>query len=166
MPNITKALVLETFMKHYGGRPGPDEKRRAMEAFNATVDDLIPWKESMKESMSKEDARNLELVSDLLVEILAEDFKIEVRTGQKLTPTEIAGANDGMKAAQEFLKDNAHRIPPLPETDEAVKEWQRTVHSWAFDLAPKDRISDKEWTHGFVSGFASDLWQYRRSLAE
>lgn len=160
MKEITKASVLERFMDHYNRRPGIDPKRRALDAYNETMDSFVPWTEAMPD----EDLQRRHRVIELLNEIMAEDFKIEIRTGRKYTPTELAGTEAGGMAAQEFLKGNADRVPPIPQTAEAGLEWQRTVKAWAFELVPQDRTADKEWTYGFMAGFSGDLWRHAHGL--
>ncbi len=157
MTEITKTVVLKTFMSHYGnGRPDPTDKRRALEAYNATLDDLAPF----KEGRSEKENQDFERVCAFLVEILREDFGIEMRSGRKLSSQEGAGIKEGGKVAQEFIKGDTNRIPLLPADEAAAADWHKTVRAWAFDLAPKDRLSDKEWLNSFMNGFAGELWRY------
>lgn len=160
MKEITKASVLERFMGIYNRRPGTDPRRRALDAYNETMDSFVPWTEAMPE----EDLLRRHKVIEFLNEIMAEDFKVEIRTGRKYTPTELAGTEAGGSAAQEFLKDNSQRVPPVPQTAEAAREWQRTVKAWAFELVHPERMADKEWTYGFMAGFSGDLWRHAHGL--
>lgn len=158
---ITKALVLETFMKRYGpGRPDPADKRRALVAYNAALDDLAPF----KKNRSEKETEDFKLAYEFLVEILKDDFGIEMRMGRKLSPMEDAGTRDGIKVAEEVLKQQEHRIPPLPEDEKSDADWRKTIRSWAFELAPKDRLSNQEWMNGFLGGFSGQARKQRIAM--
>lgn len=156
MSEITKGHVLEVFMKHLGRKEDPDERRRVLEAYNDVLDEIAPW----RRGMTAEEKARAAKVAAYLAEILLDDFGIEMRLGKKFTPVEIEGCNAGGAAAIEWLKSNADRIPPRPETEEAARAWMKTVHGWAFELVPSGRAADKEWTHGFIAAFAGDLWRH------
>ncbi len=157
---ITKAKVLEVFMKHYAGIQDDDERRGALRAANETQDEFVRW----KEGLPAEDRSRLRTVCGYVDEILEEDFGIEVHQGTKLTSVQKEGSAVGGMAAIEWLKTNADRVPPFEKMLENPKEWGEKVNRWAFDLAPRDRASDREWTEGFIMGFTGDVLRHIQGL--
>lgn len=153
---VTKARVLEVFMKHHARIMGENERRRALLAANDTQDEFVLW----REDLSEEECSRLDTVCAYVNEILEHDFGIRVVTGKKFTPIQKQGAGAGGVAAIEWLKTNADRIPSF----ETPKDWMDTVNRWAFELVPSDRAADKEWTSGFISGFTGDVYRHIQGL--
>lgn len=157
---ISKAKVLEVFMKHYRSIEDDDERRHALRASNDAQDEFVQW----REDLSEEERSRLHIVSAYLNEILEQDFGIKVVSGKKLTPVQKEGASAGGLVAIEWLRTNADRVSPLEKMQEDMKAWGETVNRWAFDLVPADRATDKEWTCGFIMGFTGDVFRYIQGL--
>lgn len=158
--DISKARVLEVFMKHYRSIEDADDRRHALRASNDAQDEILPW----REDLSKEERSHLDVVCSYLNEILEQDYGIQVARGTKLTPVEKKGAGAGGMAAVEWLKTNAERVPPAEKMEEDRKAWGDMVNRWAFESVPSDRASDKEWTTGFIMGFTGDVYRYIQGL--
>lgn len=156
---ISKAKVLEVFMKHYRSIEDED-RRKALRASNETQDEFVPW----REGLTTEERSRLDTVLTYLNEILEHDFGIKVAPGIKLTPVQKEGAGAGGLVAIEWLKTNAGHVPPLEKMEQDRKAWGDTVNRWAFDLAPSDRTSDKEWVNGFIMGFTGDVFRHIQGL--
>lgn len=152
MIEITKAKVLEVFMRHFTRQEGEDQQR-AFGAYNLAVDELSPW----KEDRSPEEKAVHERIVDLLIEILQEDYGITMKMGKKFTARETEGCSAGGGAAVEWLKTNAAKIPPFPDDQDGLRNWFKTVNGWAFELVPAGMAADKEWTYGFIAAFTGDL---------
>lgn len=157
---ITKAKVLEVFMKNYGRIEDDDDKRRALRASNETQDEFVVWREDLSE---EELARHRTVVS-YVNEILEQDFGIKVRTGRQFTPLEKEGSGVGGVAAIEWLKTHADQVPPFEKFEESPAAWIDQVNRWAFELVPSERAADKEWTTGFISGFTGDVYRHIQGL--
>lgn len=160
MSEITKALVLEVFMRIYERLGGERSQQRALHASNLTMDELAPWSQGMSQEMRG----RLDLVTDFLEEILKDDFGIEIRNGVKLTKKEGEAGIEGGKAAKEFWDLHADRVPTRAEPGEELVRWFKLVQGFAFDLVPADRTADKEWTRGFIEGFTGDIWRFIQGL--
>jgi hypothetical protein len=158
--DISKARVLEVFMKHHRTIQDEDERRRALRAANDTQDEFVPW----REDLSEDERSRLDTVCAYVNEILDQDFGIRVVSGTKLTPVQKEGAGVGGMAAIEWLKTNAERVPPLEKMEENRKAWGDMVNHWAFELVPSDRASDKEWVNGFIMGFTGDIFRHIQGL--
>lgn len=157
---ISKAKVLEVFMKHYRSIEDDDERRHALRASNDTQDDFVPWREDLSEG----ERSRLDIVCTYLNEILEQDFGIKIAPGIKLTPVQKEGAGVGGMIAIEWLKTNADRVPPLEKMEKNPKAWGDMVNRWAFEVVPSDRASDKEWINGFIMGFTGDVFRYIQGL--
>ncbi len=157
---ITKGRVLEVFTQHFQKLTTPDKQRRAAEAYNASLKTLAPW----REGMSSHERDRMNLVADYLEEILKEDHGVAPSHMRPLTDTETAGACEGREAAEEFLKTDAHLVTAVPTTEEATNEWTRRIYARGLEWVPRDRMEDKQWTSGFLMGFAGVIWRYKQNL--
>ncbi len=158
---ITKGRVLEVFTRHFQKLTTSAKHRRAADAYNASLKELAPW----REGMSSSERDRMDLIADYLEEIIREDHGVTPHHGERtLTDTESAGADEGRKAGEEFLKTNSHLVTPVPATEEATDEWSRRIYARGLEWVPKDRIADKEWTAGFLMGFAGVVWRYKQTL--
>ena len=73
---ITKGRVLEVFTQHLQKLNNPDERDRAAEAHNATLDTLAPRREGMSPQDRAARVEVLQLVIGYLDEILKDDHGI------------------------------------------------------------------------------------------
>ncbi len=154
---ITKAKVLEVFMRLYGGgTPDREDSRRALLAYNAALDELVPFKRGM--SSSEEERK--EAVIGFLIEILKEDFGIELRLGRKITGIEEEGVKEAWRIGPLAREADPDRLGRFPEGKEAIKEWYRLARDWSLELAPKDQLGSKEWMKGFVDGFTGYMHKH------
>ena len=166
MSEITKAKILEVFMRIFNELPGEDERRRALGAYNLALHELAPW----SKSMPPDQQQRMELVRAHLIEIVKEDFGIPIVLGKKFTEKGAAAARDGGGAAKKFWTEQRDRVPPMPvdrdgvEDDNAAREWITTVRGLAFEQVPTERAGDAEWTKGFISGFVGDIWRFLQGL--
>lgn len=162
MPEITKALVHATFMAHFKASSEPEERRRALESYNATLDTLTPW----KKDMSAKESEDLDLVMAILTDILQDDYKITLKTGQKLPPESLPAIREGAAAAAKFINDHEDRVPPLATDEKGRADWIKAVNALAFELVPPSRIPEKDWTNWFIGGFAGAVYRHLCAKAE
>jgi hypothetical protein len=155
---ITKAKVLEVFMRHYNRLQELPERRRLMEADGATLDELAPF----HEGMTPAERVPMDMVAEFLNEILTEDFGLKQGKTTALTPYEDEITKIGFAAGDEFLKHSAHLVPPFPYEVGPNAEWGRKMESLALDAVPKERLADKEWTKNFIAAFVGKMFMYQR----
>jgi hypothetical protein len=155
---ITKAKVLEVFLRHYNRLAELPEKRRLVEADSATLDELAPW----REGMSPEERAPRDSVSKFIDEILTEDFGLRVVETRSLTPFEDEVSKIGFAAGQEFLSHNSHLVPQFPFEEAGNAEWGRKMEAFALDAVPRKRLSEKEWTKNFIAAFVGELFMHQR----
>ncbi len=160
---ITKGRVLEIFTQHFQKLNIPDKRERVVEAHNATLDTLAPRREGMSSQDRTARVEVLQLVIGYLDEILKDDHGITPVQGRPMSDIEVAASNEGAKAAEQFLKTNAQRLPAFPTTEKGGPEWMRLVHAQAFEVAPVDSLKNKEWTSGFLAGFVGVIWRYQQN---
>lgn len=157
---ITKGRVLEVFTQQFQKLTTQDKQRRAAEAYNASIQILAPWRKGM--SSSGRDTRWL--VSGYLDEILKDDYGVTPVDTKPMSDIQTAGSCEGRKAAEEFLKTDSHLVTPTPSAKEASNRWVLSQYDRGLEWVPKGRMADKEWTSGFLMGFAGVIWRYQRNL--
>jgi len=147
---ITKAKVLEVFMRHYNRLQELPDMQRLMEADGATLDELAPAGIPRAP------------IVQFLNEIVTEDFGLKIGETFKLTPLEEEVSKIGFAAAEKFLGHSAHLVPPFPFEGGDIGEWDRKAQAMALDFVPKDQLSDKQWTQTFIQAFTGKLFMYQR----
>lgn len=156
MEEISKAKVLEVFMKHYGVLVNRPDAERLVEADSRAIDELVPY----KDGMTVEEVHVREQVIKALGEILSDDFGVKVATGVPLSGEKLEGAKAGHEAAKEILSKDRERVPLLYSDDEVtVEAWFKKLSDLAFDLVPKEKLDEQEWVGGFLSGFQGGIHQ-------
>lgn len=147
---ITKAKVLEVFMRHYNRLQELPDMQRLMEADGATLDELAPA-----------GIPRAPIVQSLN-EIVTEDFGLKIGETFKLTPLEEEISKIGFVAAEKFLSHSDHLVPPFPFETGDVVEWDKKARAMALDFVPKDRLADKQWTETFLQAFTGKLLMHQR----